>query len=60
MSRRLDAIDLEIGDHVTIRRGLRLETRVVDIVSYRKNSVAVTFTDTTTRSYPNKEKVQIK
>lgn len=60
MSRPLDAVDLSIGDRVDIRHGLRLESREVDIVSYRKNSVAVTFTDTTVRSFPNHEKVRIK
>lgn len=60
MAKRLNAIDLNIGDRVEIRQGLRLFSRTVDIVGYRKNSVAVTFTDGTTRSYPNQERLFIK
>lgn len=53
----MQAIDLGIGDRIVIRSGLRLETRTVDIVGYRKSTVELSFTDGTVRVMGNKEEV---
>lgn len=56
----MEAIDLHIGDRIQIRSGLRLETRVVDVVSYKPRVVEVLFTNGTVRVIPNSEKVNRK
>lgn len=54
---KMNAVDLHIGDRITVRSGLRTETRTVDLISYKKNTVEVHFTNGSVRTIPNGEKV---